>query len=183
MTAAVAEALAAALPGAVEEAREFRGETTLIVARDRILEVLAYLRDQARPPFPVLTDLTALDLFPTEPRFAVVYLLTAYDPPARLRLKARVSGADPLLPSATALWPAAESLEREVYDMFGIRFAGHPELTRILMPDDYEGHPLRKDFPLVEEPVEFAGRVPKVPSEIIPRIPPRDQPPGSSEEQ
>ena len=167
----VVEALRAALPDAVEGAAEFRGEVTVIVGRERVLEVLAYLRDQATPRFAFLTDLTAVDRLPAEPRFEVVYLLTSLDPPARLRVKSRLAGGDPVVPTATVLWPAADWLEREVYDFFGIQFAGHPNLTRILMPDDWEGHPLRKDFPLVEEPVEFVGRVPKVPSEIIPNVP------------
>ena len=173
--AAVAEALQAALPGALEQTVEFRGETTVIVPRDRVLEVLAFLHDQATPRLVALTAVTAVDRLPEEPRFEVVYLLTSYDPPARLRVKTRLPAEDPVVASATALWPAADWLEREVYDLFGIRFGGHPDLTRILMPDDWEGHPLRKDYPLVEEPVEFVGRVPKVPSEIIPKVPPKGQ--------
>lgn len=168
-------ALRAALPEVVDEADEFRGETTLIVGRDRFLEVLAYLRDRATPRFAVLTDLTAVDRLPAEPRFEVVYLVTSLDPPARLRVKTKVSEGDPVVPTATVLWPAADWLEREVYDLFGIQFSGHPGLTRILMPDDWEGHPLRKDFPLVEEPVEFVGRVPQVPSRIIPDVPSKGQ--------
>ncbi len=171
----VAAAVRAALPGAVSETVEFRGETTLLVGRERVLEVLEFLRDRAAPRFNVLTDLTALDRMPAEPRFEVVYLLTSYDPPARLRVKTRLPSADPVAPSATALWPAADWLEREVYDLFGITFSGHPDLTRILLPEEWEGHPLRKDFPLVEEPVEFAGRIPKVPSDIIPKVPPPGQ--------
>lgn len=163
--------LQAALPTAVEEAVAFRGETTLIVAPGRVLDVLRFLRDDIKPGFTFLTDLTATDHFPTEPRFEVVYLLMDLETPARVRVKARLPGAEPVIDSATSLWPAADWLEREVYDMFGIRFAGHPNLTRILMPDDWEGYPLRKDFPLVEEPVEFIGHVPKVPSEIIPKSP------------
>ena len=171
----VVDALRAALPEAVDEVAEFRGETTLIVSRQRVLEVLAYLRDRATLRFPVLMDLTALDRLPAEPRFEVVYFVTSLDPPARLRVKTRVSEGDLVVSTATVLWPAADWLEREVYDLFGIQFSGHPGLTRILMPDDWEGHPLRKDFPLVEEPVEFVGRVPQVPSRIIPDVPSKGQ--------
>ncbi len=170
---AAAAALAAAVPGAVQEAQDFRGETTIMIAPEAIIDALAFLRDRAAPRFPFLTDLTAIDRLPAEPRFEIVYLLTALDPPARVCLKARLSGDAPEIESATPLWPTAEWLEREVYDFFGIRFRGHPELTRILMPDDWEGYPLRKDFPLVEEPVEFVGRVPKPPSRIIPDVPPK----------
>jgi NADH-quinone oxidoreductase subunit C len=151
---------------------EFRGETTLTVPADRILEILRLLRD-APQGTPVLTDLTAVDRFPGEPRFEVVYLLTGYAPPVRVRVKALLPGHTPVIASATGIWAGAAWLEREVFDMFGIRFDGHPGLTRILMPDDWEGHPLRKDFPLTEEPVQFIGHVPRPPSEIIPKSPPR----------
>ena len=151
---------------------EFRGETTVIAPAARILEVLQALRD-APDGVPVLTDLTAVDRHPAEPRFEVVYLLTGYAPPVRVRVKARLAGDEPSVASATALWSAANWLEREVFDLFGIRFEGHPNLTRILLPDDWEGHPLRKDFPLTEEPVQFIGHVPRAPSEIIPKSPPR----------
>ncbi len=173
--AALVEALGAAHAGAIEQTIEFCGETTIYISRARVLEVLAFLRDRSTPRLAALTDLTAVDLLPAEPRFEVVYLLTSYDPPARLRVKTRVPADDPVVPSASALWPAANWLEREVYDLFGIRFSGHPDLTRILMPDDWEGHPLRKDYPLVEEPVEFVGPIPKVPSEIIPQVPPKGE--------
>jgi NADH-quinone oxidoreductase subunit C len=151
---------------------EFRGEVTVTVPADRVLDALRLLL-HAPDGAPVLTDLTALDRFPQEPRFAVVYLLTWYAPAARLRVKALLPGDQPVITSATRLWAGAAWLEREVYDMFGIRFEGHPDLTRILMPDDWEGHPLRKDFPLTEEPVEFIGHTPRTPSQIIPKSPPR----------
>jgi NADH-quinone oxidoreductase subunit C len=168
---AVAGLLAAARrqPGAVVGVEEFRGETTLTVAADRLLETLEALA--AEGPL-VLTDLTALDRHPQQPRFDVVYLLTGYAPPVRLRVKVRLPGDAPVVPTVTGVWPAADWLEREVYDLFGIRFDGHPNLTRILMPDDWEGYPLRKDVPLTEEPVEFVAHVPKVPSAIVPKSPP-----------
>lgn len=157
----------ASLGDIVLEVAEFRGETTVVAPADRILDVLraATIPDGAI----MLTDLTAVDRHPVEPRFEVVYMLTASSPALRLRVKARLPGERAVLASATALWPAADWLEREVFDLFGIRFEGHPNLSRILMPDDWEGHPLRKDFPLTEEPVEFVDHVPKVPSAIIPR--------------
>ncbi|MBI3998923.1 MAG: NADH-quinone oxidoreductase subunit C [Armatimonadetes bacterium] len=158
-------------PAAVEVV-EFLGETTVVVASGRILDVLQALRDPAGTPL-VLTDLTAVDRYPAEPRFEVVYLLTGYHPPIRVRVKARLPGDQPAIASATGLYPAANWLEREVFDLFGVRFDGHSELRRILLPDDWEGHPLRKDFPLTEEPVEFVDHVPKVPSTIIPKSPPQ----------
>jgi NADH-quinone oxidoreductase subunit C len=153
------------------EAVDFRGEITLIAPPERIVDVLQAARAALGEPA-VLTDLTAVDRHPAEPRFEVTYLLTGYAPPARLRIKARLAGERPEIATVTALWPGAEWLEREAYDLFGIRFAGHPNLTRILMPPDWEGHPLRKDFPLTEEPVQFVDHVPKVPSAIIPKSPP-----------
>ncbi len=153
------------------EAVEFRGETTVVAPPERILDVLRAA--SAAPDGPAaLCDLTAVDRHPAEPRFEVVYLLVGFSPPVRLRIKTRLQGERPVIASATALWPAANWLEREVFDLFGIRFEGHPNLSRILMPDDWEGHPLRKDFPLTEEPVEFVDHTPKVPSTIIPRTRP-----------
>lgn len=169
--AALAALVADQLGGGVVVS-EFRGETTLTVPAGRILEALRLLRD-APQGTPVLTDLTAVDRFPNEPRFEVVYLLTGYAPPVRVRVKAVLPGSAPVIASATGVWAGADWLEREVFDMFGIRFDGHPDLRRILMPDDWEGHPLRKDFPLTEEPVQFIGHVPRPPSEIIPKSQPR----------
>ncbi len=151
---------------------EFRGDVTVTLPAARILDALRLLRD-APDGVPVLTDLTVVDRFPLEPRFEVVYLLTGYAPPARVRLKAPLAGQAPSIASATVLWPAADWLEREAFDLFGIRFEGHPNPTRILLPDDWEGHPLRKDFPLTEEPVQFVDHVPLAPSAIIPKTPPR----------
>lgn len=165
-----ADDLARAVRGLAEGEVRFRDELTLMVPRERLPDVLAAARDRG---FILLTDLTALDHHPQEPRFEVVYLLTSVDPPARLRLKVPVPGEDPAVPSAVGVFGGANWLEREVFDMFGIRFPGHPDLKRILMPDDWEGHPLRKDFPLVEEPVQFFGHVPKPPSAIIPKTEPR----------
>lgn len=170
--APIAAVVQARLPGVPVAAHEFRGEVTLTAPAERIIDVLEAARAVLGEPV-ALTDLTATDRHPAEPRFEVVYLLTAYAAPARLRVKAALPGARPVIATATRLWPGANWLEREVYDLFGIRFDGHPNLTRILMPVDWEGHPLRKDFALTEEPVEFIEHVPKVPSAIIPRSPRR----------
>ena len=168
MIAEAAEALARDLAGLAEAEDRFRDEVTLVVPRERLHDALARTREAG---FAALTDLTAVDRLPAQPRFEVVYLLTNYVTPARVRLKVRVEADDAFVPSVASIYPGANWLEREVYDMFGIRFSGHPDLKRILMPDDWEGHPLRKDFPLVEEPVHFAGHTPKVPSAIIPKTP------------
>lgn len=150
--------------GVVEQIR-FRDERTLVVDKAHLGTAL----DTAfGVGFTVLSDLTAVDLHPVVPRFEVVYLLTSIAPPARLRLKVRVADGE-MVPSAIVRWPGANWLEREVFDLFGIRFEGHPDLTRILLPDDWEGYPLRKDYALVEEPVQFIGHTPKVPSQIIPK--------------
>lgn len=170
MTGAAGEALARVLAGLVEDEVRFRDELTLFIPPRGILEALRRARAAG---FALLSDLTAVDRHPAEPRFEVVYLLTAIDTRARVRLKVRLPAAEAVAPSAVPVYAGANWLEREVYDMYGIRFDGHPDLTRILMPEDWEGHPLRKDFPLVEEPVQFTGHTPLPPSAIIPRTPPK----------
>lgn len=170
MTARPADLLAQTLTSIVEEQVRFRDELTLVVQGSHLIDAL---RTAQQAGFTFLTDLTAVDRYPAEPRFEVVYLLTAPELKARVRLKVRLSGEDPVVPSAATLWQGANWLEREVFDLFGIRFDGHPDLQRILMPDDWEGHPLRKDFALVEEPVQFIGHTPKIPSRIIPKTPPQ----------
>ena len=106
------------------------------------------LRDTPALRFAFLADLTAVDWWPREPRFEVVYHLVSIEHRVRLRLKVRVPGDRPEVPTVQAVWPAANWLEREVWDLFGIVFAGHHDLRRLLMPDDWEGHPLRKDYPV-----------------------------------
>lgn len=129
---------------------EFRGQVAVSVKSPRILEMLRALRDDAECPFDVLTDLTAVDYLRLDhpERFAVVYQLTSLLRNERLRLKAYVGEARCEIDSAHALWGDANWLEREVWDMYGIRFVGHPDPRRILTPDSYTGHPLRKDYPL-----------------------------------
>lgn len=170
MISDLAGSLERQLAESVLERHTFRDELTLVLSRDRVLDALHTARAAG---FSILTDLTAVDRHPDVPRFEIVYQLTAPDARSRIRLKVRVEEADATVPTATAEWPGANWLEREVFDLYGIRFDGHPDLKRILLPDDWEGYPLRKDFPLTEEPVQFFGHTPRVPSEIIPKSPPK----------
>jgi NADH-quinone oxidoreductase subunit C len=134
-------------PQAIVEAREFRGEVTLYLQPSRLRAVCEFLRDLPELNFKYLSDVTAVDLYPAEPRFEVVYHLRSLSPPSVLRLKVRLPGDDPRIESVVSVWPGANSFEREVCDLMGIQFEGHPFLRRILLPEDWEGHPLRKDYP------------------------------------
>lgn len=133
---------------AVEDGLGFRGELTLFIRRDKLRRVAEFLRDHPDLEFRFLADLTAVDHFPNEPRFETVYHLLSIKNAGRLRLKVRLSADDPRVESMVAVWPAANAYEREVFDLFGIHFENHPFLRRILMPEDWEGHPLRKDYPV-----------------------------------
>ena len=106
------------------------------------------LQTDAQTKFNFLSDLTCVDLYPSEPRFEVIYHLLSHSRKERVRLKVRLAGKDPSLESITSVWPTANFFEREIFDLFGIRFEGHPNLRRILMPENWEGHPLRKDYPV-----------------------------------
>jgi len=132
---------------------DYRGDHTAIVAREGIIEALTFSRDESDLRFNVLMDLTAVDYLKLPgredgPRFDVVYHLYSIPHNHRLRLKVPVEQDDAVVPTATSLWPIANWFEREVWDMFGIRFAGHPDLRRLLMYEEFEGHPLRKDYPI-----------------------------------
>ena len=139
--------LLSSLPQALQAAKFDRNELTLWVDPLQLLEALRVLRG-SKAGFEDLADITAVDWFPSEPRFEVVYSLLSYQLKERLRVKVRLSGTDPSVESITSLWAGASTFEREVFDMFGIRFQGHPDLRRILLPDDWKGHPLRKDYPV-----------------------------------
>ena len=137
----------------VLETHEHRGDHTVVVAREAIVEALALCRDDGALRFEVLMDLTAVDYlqFPGRedgPRFDVVYHLYSVTHNHRLRLKVPVEQDDAVVPTVCTLWPIANWLEREVWDMFGIRFAGHPDLRRLLLYEEFVGHPLRKDYPM-----------------------------------
>lgn len=133
---------------AVAEVIEFRDETTVVVPRERLQRAAEYLASEPSLRFSFLSDITTVDRFPLEPRFEVNYHLLSLDRRERLRLKVRLGGSDPVVHSVIPVWPTANWHERENFDLFGIRFEGHPDLRRILMPDDWEGHPLRKDYPV-----------------------------------
>jgi NADH-quinone oxidoreductase subunit C len=138
---------------AVVETHDHRGDHTAVVTRESLLEVLRHCRDDAALAFDMLSDLTAVDYqkFPGRedgPRFEVVYHLYSVGANHRVRIKVRVDEDDAVVPSAVPLWPIANWFEREVWDMFGIRFGGHPDLRRLLMYEEFVGHPLRKDYPI-----------------------------------
>jgi NADH-quinone oxidoreductase subunit C len=135
-------------PAAVVEVKFDRDEMTICLERENLREACALLRDDADCAFNFLSDVTCVDWFPAEPRFEVIYHLLSMSKKERLRVKVRLESASPSLESLTGLWPGANYFEREVFDLFGIRFSGHPYLRRLLMPEEWEGHPLRKDYPV-----------------------------------
>ncbi len=143
----IVDALRQAFGDAVQGHAVFRGQLSVTMDKDRIAEVCALLRDDPKLRFDMLTDLTAVDYLPAEPRFQVVYNLYSFANNRRLRLKVPLALNDTIA-TVEGVWKAANWLEREVYDLFGIVFDGHSDLRRILLWDGYVGHPLRKDFPL-----------------------------------
>ncbi len=142
-----ADRVRAALEGLdVTEVEVRDGLSCIEVSRDVLHDALARLRDAAG--FEMVTFVTAVDRFPAEPRFEVNHQLYSVQNTDRVRVKTRVDSSDPKLPSCTDLWPGAGFMERECFDMFGVIFEGHPNLKRLLMPEEYDHHPLRKDFPV-----------------------------------
>ena len=139
--------LIGAMPGAITDTHARLGDATAAVAADRLVETMRFLRDDSALAFDMLTDLCAVDYLPRSPRFEVVYHLYSVAKNHRLRVKVRVGAEAPSVPSVVSLWPSANWMEREVWDLYGIRFEGHPDLRRILLYDEFEGHPLRKDYP------------------------------------
>ncbi len=149
--------LRAAFPEAVLAVTDFRGQLAITVAPQQIVEICGFVKTDRDLRFNQLLDVTAVDYLGRVPRFDVVYHLLSHSRKARLRLKAPVSDADPRLPTISGLWQAANFAEREVYDLMGIRFDGHPDLRRILLPEHWEGHPLRHDHPVGGEEVGFTS--------------------------
>ena len=133
---------------AVSQVIEYRGETTIVVPHGLLRAAARECRDNTELSFNLLSDATCVDRFPVEPRFELNYQLVSLSRLARVRLRTSVSGQQPAIESLVPVWPGANWLEREIFDLFGIRFEGHPDLRRILLPEEFEGFPLRRDFPV-----------------------------------
>ncbi len=146
--AAITERLAARVPGLAVVPVPSVDAPTVVVPSDRLLETCEALAQDSAFGFTLLIDIVGVDYLSREPRYELVYHLVSIERAERLRLKVPVAGADPRVASVTGVWPAAGFLEREVWDLFGIVFDGHGDLRRLLTPDDWEGHPLRKDYPV-----------------------------------
>lgn len=145
----IADKLKGSFPDEVISVEEFGGQVSVTVKKDRIPDIMKYLNEEPELAFDYLRDLCGVDYHGRkEPRFEVVYHLYSMKHRHLIRLKAQVSEEDPKIHSVMSLWTGANWNERECYDMYGIVFEGHPDLRRILMPEDWEGHPLRKDYPL-----------------------------------
>ncbi len=144
----VAECLRSWNPKAVAEVIEFRGETTIVVPRELLRATAERCREDAKLQYNLLTDATCVDRYPAEPRFELSYHLVSIPKREKVRLRVRLGGNDAMVDSLVPVWPGANWLEREIFDLFGIRFTGHPDLRRILLPDDWEGYPLRRDYPV-----------------------------------
>ena len=150
-------------PGSIISSRLFRGEKTITIKKDNVVAIGKLLRDSAETNYNYLSDVTCVDrlgvMTEGEDRFEILYNLYSMGTFNRFRLKARVSEDDTTIDTVEVVWPAANWNEREVYDLFGITFNNHSDLRRILMPDDWVGHPLRKDYPIGGEEVEFTFNV------------------------
>jgi NADH-quinone oxidoreductase subunit C len=153
--ATVIARLREAYPDAIQATSEFRGQLSVYVRREALVDVARFLRDDPELSYNFLENLCGVDYLGRDPRFEVVYHLLSHQNHHRVCLKVGVPEHDPSVPTLTGLWATANWQEREAYDMFGITFTGHPGLYRILMPEDWEGHPLRKDVPLGYEEVAF----------------------------
>ena len=144
---AVVEQLRAWNAQAVSQVIECRGETTVVVPPESLVTVARECKENPALNFNLLSDATCVDRFPVEPRFELNYSLVSIPRTDRLRLRTSVSAQHPVINSLVPVWPGANWMEREIFDLFGIHFTGHPDLRRILLPDDFQGFPLRRDFP------------------------------------
>ncbi|RMD53316.1 MAG: NADH-quinone oxidoreductase subunit C [Candidatus Thermofonsia bacterium] len=152
----VVQKIKAAFPDAVEEVRDFRGERTIIVALDKVKEICLLLRDDPDLQFNFLSDIVADDYLPDFPRFAVNYHIYSMPHKHRIRLRTWVEDPDQGPETVAEVWKVATWLEMEVWDLMGIRFKGNNSLRRLFLPEDWQGHPLRKDYPLGYEEVQFS---------------------------
>ncbi len=135
-------------PEEVLETSRPQGDATAVIRPQSLTKVMGFLKNDPRLQFSLLVDITAVDHLGRNPRFDVVYHLLSLPSNRRLRIKVRIGEGEPVVDSLTSLWGDANWLEREVWDMYGVRFAGHPDLRRILLYEEFEGHPLRKDYPI-----------------------------------
>ncbi len=152
MLTTVVEKLTAAYPNSIVSVNEFRGETTVVAKKQQIVEICRFLNDDADSLFDYCSDVCGADAYTPENRFEVIYNLYSTKLNHRIRVKVTVDEADIHCPSVTSIWPGANWPERETFDMFGIIFDGHNDLRRMYMPEEFEYHPLRKDFPMMGVP-------------------------------
>jgi NADH-quinone oxidoreductase subunit C len=148
---------------AVTDTVFFRERATLDVAPQSVRDVLGYLRDEDEEPWERLMSVHGVDYLPAEPRLGIHYELLSMERVDRLNVRTRVGVGDPRVPTIVDIHPTADFQEREIYDMFGVVFDGHPDMRRILMPEDYEGYPQRRDFPMGGEPVIYTYNEPELP--------------------
>ena len=152
----IVDKLRAALGDGVEQVSDFRGERTVHIRRDRIVDACRLLRDDSEMRYNLLSDVVADDYLPDYPRFAVNYHLLSMANKPRIRLRVWVEDPDDGPPTMADIWPIATWLEMEVWDLMGVRFVGNKSLRRLFLPEDWQGHPLRKDYPLGYEEVQFS---------------------------
>ena len=133
------------------------GDETLLIKKESIIKILKFLKETPELEYSLLLDITCVDYLGEEPRFELIYHIYSFRLNHRLRIKTKISEKNPFIKSSTSLWKNANWLEREVFDMFGIKFKNHPDLRRILMYDEFEGYPLRKDYPLKKRQPRLPG--------------------------
>ncbi len=148
----VIEKLKARFGETVLATEEFRGDLTVTVKKEEIVGVAEFIKTEPDLAFDLIIDVLGVDMYRPEGRFEVVYIVYSLSHKRYLRLKVRVGEEDPVVPTVTGVWPGANWHEREAFDMMGLRFSGHPDLRRLYMPEEFEFHPLRKDFPLMGIP-------------------------------
>lgn len=152
MNKLIVEKLRSHFPDSIESSNEFRGDLTVQVKKNDIVKVGEFLKNDPELSFDLIIDLLGVDMYRPERRFEVIYNIYSIKNSKYVRLKVLVDEDDCVVPTVTGVWPGANWHERETYDMMGVKFSGHPDLRRMYMPEEYEYHPLRKDFPLMGIP-------------------------------